>query len=605
VRRPGQKLARWLAGGSAGCLILGALVLMNRHPQTPPAVITQDRYIPPPPHEAARARVHFTDVTEATGIRFQHYTGAFLDQHNNESRYMPETMGPGVAIFDYDGDGRQDIFVVNSMDFPGRPSSRPAPTGRLYHNLGNMRFEDVTERSGLAMTCYGMGVIAADYDGDSRVDLLITTWGGPRLFRNLGGGRFAEVTRQVGLTAPQWHDEQGRHGPEWSTGALMFDADGDGKLDIFIANYVQWSPETDLYSTIDGKRKSYAKPDIYHGSSARLYLQRDGKFVDVTRSAGISNENSKSLGVALWDFDGDGRPDVVVANDTQPNLLYQNLGGGHFRERGVAAGIAYDENGTTRAGMGIDVADYSNDGMPGVAIANFSREPVSLFKMSAPGSFREATQQAGVAEPTYMALKFGLLFADLDLDGWQDLLLANGHIEPRVHDVEEAINYRERMTLLGNDGKGGFVDWTASAGNAFATAMVARGLAVGDLDGDGDLDIVVAENGGALHILRNDLAARNYVRVKLRGRQPNTDAIGATITLEAGGIKQHRMVRTGSSYLSQSELVQTFGLGQQALVDRITVRWPDGSQSNVETPDSRQTLVVSQPPAQRSVVSSR
>ena len=577
---------------SAVVLAISISLWLYQTPPVPPSIIKQDRYIPPPPSPRIKGRVRFTDVTEASGIQYLHHTGAFLDAHQNESRYMPETMGPGVVIFDYDGDGRQDIYVVNSSDFPGRSGSQPAPTGHLYRNLGNLHFEDVTERAGLAMACYGMGAVAADYDGDNRVDLLITSWGGPRLFRNLGNGTFKEVTRDVGLRTPEWHDEQGHQGPEWSTGALLFDADGDGQLDIFLGNYVHWSPEIDLYSTIDGKRKSYAKPDIYHGSSPRLYLQRKGKFVDVTQTSGIANENGKALGVALWDFDDDGRPDIVVANDTEPNFLYHNLGGGHFAERGVPAGIAYDENGTTRAGMGIDVADYMNDGKPAIAIANFSREPVSVFKMLAPGVFRETTQQSGVAEPSYMVLKFGLLFADFDLDGWQDLLFANGHIEPRIHDVEEGITYREPLKLLGNNGQGTFLDWTADAGEPFSTPMVARGLAVGDLDGDGDLDIVVVENGGSLHVLRNESPSRNYLRVKLRGSGRNPDAIGALITLEAGGMTQRRMVRTGSSYLSQSELAQTFGLGNLSIVDAVSVRWPDGQKTRITNPAIRQTLTI-------------
>ena len=574
---------------------VGFLFLLRQKPPVEPAVIKQESYIPPEPRPVATAGVTFTDVTEQTGIKFKHYTGAFQDQQQHDSRYMPETMGGGVVIFDYDGDGKPDIYVVNSADFPGRPSVRPEPTGRLYRNLGNLRFEDVTEKAGLAQSCYGMGAIAADYDGDGHPDLLVTTWGGPRLFRNLGNGSFREVTREVGLTSPKWHDDSGHEGPEWATGALMFDADGDGKLDIFVANYVHWSPQVDLYSTMDGRRKSYAKPDIYHGSSPRLYLQRGGKFVDVTRDSGIANENGKALGVALWDFDNDGRPDIVVANDTQPNFLYHNLGGGHFSERGVPAGIAYDENGTTRAGMGIDVADYMNDGGAAIAIGNFSREPVSVFKMQAPEVFRETSQQSGVAEPTYMVLKFGLVFADMDLDGWQDLLLANGHIEPHINEVEEAITYREPMKLLGNDGRGGFVDWTETAGPPFSTPLVGRGLAVGDLDGDGDLDIVVAENGGTLHVFRNEISPKSYLRVKLRGRGQNTDAIGAKITLSSGGVTQARMVRTGSSYLSQSELVQTFGLGDKGSVDKLSIRWPGGKRTEIEHPSTRQTLVVEEP----------
>ena len=590
-RKPFLRLA---AAGVFVLVIVGIVfaLWLRKRPAVEKPIIKQEAYIPPVPHAVAKSRVTFTDVTAESGIRFQHYTGAFLNERREESRYMPETMGSGVVIFDYDGDGKPDIYVVNSADFPGHSQSQPAPTGRLYHNLGNLRFEDVTERAGLAMSCYGMGAIAADYDGDSREDLLVTSWGGPRLFRNQGNGTFREVTQEVGLRAPQWQDDAGRRGPEWSTGALLFDADGDGKLDLFVANYVHWSPEVDLYSTIDGHRKSYAKPDIYHGSSPRLYLQRNGRFVDVTRESGISNENGKALGVALWDFNGDGRPDIVVANDTQPNFLYENLGGGRFIERGVAAGIAYDENGTTRAGMGIDVADFQNDGKPAIAIANFSREPLSVFKMQAPGIFREATQQAGVAEPSYMVLKFGLVFADIDLDGWQDIVLANGHIEPRINDVEEAVTYREPMKLLGNNGRGGFVDWTDSAGKPFATPIVGRGLAVGDLDGDGDLDIVVVENGGNLHIIRNDSAPANYLRVKLHGRGGNTDAIGAVVTLKAGGVTQTRMVRTGSSYLSQSELVQTFGLGEQKGVDTVSVRWPDGQSTSVANPATRRTMVI-------------
>lgn len=310
---------------------------------------------------------------------------------------------------------------------------------------------------------------------------------------------------------------------------MFFDADEDGALDLFVAYYVQWSPQIDVFSTIDGERKSYAKSDLYQGSSSRLYVQRQGRYVDVTRESGVFKDSGKALAVGLWDFNQDGRLDIAVANDTQPNFLFEAQGGARFIERALEAGIAYDENGGTRAGMGIDIGDTENNATAAIVIGNFSREPVSLFKMVGPGVFREASQQAGVSAPTYLSLTFGLLFADFDLDGWQDLVIANGHIEPRIQEVEAEVSYRQPVQLLGNDGKGRFIDWSASAGEALQAPIVGRGLAVGDMDEDGDLDFVVSENNGPLHLLRNDtpLVDRHYLRVTLAGNERNTDAIGA------------------------------------------------------------------------------
>jgi hypothetical protein len=542
----------------------------------------------------------FTDVTAQSGIGFRHVNGAFITANGAQSRYMPETMGGGVVIFDYDGDGDQDVLFVNGSYF--KPGDRRKALPALYENLGHWRFVDVTLQAGLVRPFHGMGAVAADYDGDGDADLLFTAVDGLRLYRNEGQGRFADAGRRAGLHPVYWTDEKGRTGPEWSTAAVLFDADGDADLDILSAQYVQWSVATDIPTTYDTVHKGYTTPRAYDGQSLRLWLRNGGRFHDATQGSGFEVAG-KALGMALWDFDGDGRLDVVVANDTSANFLFHNLGSGRFEEIGQAAGIAYDNDGNPRAGMGIDVADYLNDGTVGIAIGNFAEEPTSLFRMLKPLQFREDSGINGIAGPTLPLLTFGLVFADIDLDGRQDIVTANGHVEPAIRSVMPTLSHAQPLQWLRNLGNGRF----ANAGlefEALQTPMVGRGLAVGDLDGDGDLDLIAASNNGAPRILRNDLAKLNYLRVWLRGLPPNTDAIGARIRLHGSRTVQQRIVRTGGSYLSQSEMAQTFGLAPGESVQRLEVRWPDGAVSTIRNPAIHRGYRISHPKLPKPVISS-
>ncbi len=475
--------------------VLGAVAWFSfrTEPAKPAKPIEQSRYIPP---EATREEVPpmpFTDVTGDSGIAYRHDAGSFVAADGGDSRYLPECMGPGVVLFDPDQDGDQDLFVPNGCAFPGRPTRDPAPTAHYFENRGDFKFVDRSAEVGLALVGYGMGGVAADLDGDGDQDLVVTFWGGARLLRNETGSdglRFRDVSAEAGLVLPEWTDQEGRRGPEWPTSAALFDADGDRDLDLFLAVYVRWSPETDVFASLDGKRKSFTIPDRYKPSPSRLFLNDGhGRFTDGSEAAGLLAKPGKALGVALCDYDRDGRLDLFVANDSEPNFLFRNGGGGRFEEVGLDAGIAYDENARTRAGMGIDAAEYRNDGVPGIPIGNFANEPVALYRMDSPGFFRDVTQQEGVAAVTQLALTFGVVFADLDRDGLLDLVLANGHLEPHIQDVQAEIPYAQRPQILRNTGRGRFVDAGASGGPAFETPLVARGLGVADLDRDGDLDL--------------------------------------------------------------------------------------------------------------------
>jgi len=500
------------------------------------------------------------DATPAAGISFQHNTGAF------GAKYLPETMGSGCAFFDYDADGWPDILLVNGMDWPGHRRGRS--TLKLYRNNRDGAFSDVTQQAGLAVEMYGMGVAIADYNNDGLPDILITAVGQSRLFQNTPQGHFVEVTEKAGLG--------GRTG--FSTSALWFDFDRDGFLDLLVCNYVKWSPERDVFCSLDGKRKSYCTPEAYHGDTCWLFRNRgDGTFEDVTAKSGIFDMTSKSLGVAMIDYDRDGWPDVFIANDTQPNKLYRNLRNGSFEDIAVHAGVAFSEDGKARAGMGIDTADFDNSGDQGIAITNFDNEMMALYRRGRSGTYVDAAMGTGVGRASRESLGFGCSFLDIDLDGRLDLVAVNGHIDETVRQIRGGTGYAQPPHLFWNDGKGGFRDIAPSAGAGFATPKVARGLAYADFDRDGDLDLLITTNGGPAYLYRNDIGSRNRaLRVRLTGRKSNRDGIGAVVRVTTPEGTQSRMVRTGSSYLSQSELTLTFGLGQRESASRITVEWPSG-----------------------------
>ena len=501
-----------------------------------------------------------TDITGAAGIDFRHNSGAF------GSKYLPETLGPGCAFIDYDNDGWLDILLVNGMDWPGH--KRQHSTLKLYHNNRNGTFSDVTERAGLAVEMYGMGVAVADYNNDGLPDILITAVGQSRLFRNMGG-HFVDVTEKSGLA--------GRKG--FSTSALWFDFDRDGLLDLLICNYVKWSPELDVFCSVDGKRKSYCTPEAYHGDTCWLFRNRgNGTFEDVTAKSGIFDPTSKSLGVTLVDYDHDGWPDILVANDTQPNKLYRNRRNGTFEDVGLHAGVAFSEDGKARAGMGIDAADFDNSGVEGIAITNFDNEMIALYRPSKPGMYADVAMDAGIGQASRDSLGFGCSFLDINLDGRLDLVAVNGHIDETVRQIHGNTGYAQAPHLFLNRGGGHFQDVAAQAGGGFATPKVARGLAFGDFDRDGDLDLLLTTNQGPAHLYRNDVAAGAHsLRLRLIGTKSNRDAIGSVVRLTTADATQSRMVKTGSSYLSQSELTLTFGLGPRDSATKIVVEWASGT----------------------------
>ncbi len=522
--------------------------------------------------------IQFTDITAQAGIRFVRNSGAF------GKKYLPETMGSGVCFIDYDNDGWQDILFVNSMDWPGHKSHKSYPA--LYHNNHDGTFTDVTAQAGLDVEMYGMGCAVGDFDNDGNDDIYITALDHNHLFRNLGNGRFADVTAQAGV---------GSSG--FSTSAAWFDFDNDGKLDLVVDHYVDWSVATDKFCSLDGTHKSYCTPELYKGESITLYHNLGhGRFKDVTKEAGLNDPMDKALGIALIDYDNDGWMDLLITNDTQPNKLYHNNHNGTFTETGVAAGIAYSDAGKARAGMGTDAADYDNSGRQSLIIGNFANESIALYHNDGQGLFTDNALDAGVALPSAKSLTFGVLFFDYNLDGLPDIFALNGHVSDDVRVMQPSLSYAEPPLLFRNLGHGKFEDVSAKVGAALRQPVVGRGAAYADIDNDGDLDLALTTSNGPARLLRNDGANQNdMLRVKLVGTRSNRDGIGARVLLTTStGQRMSAMVKSGSSYLSQSELPLTFGLGKPDSSKRISleIRWPSGLKQTINDIHPDQFITV-------------
>lgn len=567
--------------------IAGGLVFwLTRHPAAGPQRVTA---LHPPQVAQMNVKlpvVKFADVTAAAGIAFRQENGAV------GQKLLPETMGGGVAWFDFDGDGDPDLLFVNSTWWPDDPrrAAGPAPTLALYRNDtvrgGEPKFTDVTAGSGLDVSLYGMGVACGDFDSDGRVDVFITAVGGNRLFHNLGGGKFADVTAAAGVAG-------GADG--WSTAATWMDIDNDGDLDLFVADYVRWSPALDreVNNTLVGIGRAYGRPWTFPGTLPHLYRNEGrGRFTDVSAASGLQMKNpatgmpmAKTLAVAPIDLNNDGFIDLVVANDTVQNFVFTNRHDGTFAEVGAATGIAFDPYGQARGAMGIDAARFRNDEALGIAIGNFANEMNALY-VSRPASreqllFTDEAITEGLGPASRQLLKFGLFFFDYDLDGRLDVLTANGHLEEDIGKVQQGVQYRQPAQLFWN--AGGVAGPTfvpadsTNAGPDLFRPLVGRGSAYADFDGDGDLDVVITQVKGPPVLFRNDQQlGHHWLRFKLVGTRSNRDAIGAWITVRLNGQTLARQVMPTRSYLSQSELPVTFGLGEATRVDEITVVWPGG-----------------------------
>lgn len=501
----------------------------------------------------------FIDATEKAGLSsFTHITGA------NGRYLLPETMGAGVGVFDYDQDGWPDIVLVNG----GRWENNTLPALTLYRNLADGTFEEVTEVAGLHTTsAFGMGVSIGDYDNDGDGDIFLSTVGRNLLFEN-EGGRFKKGGGQAGLADAN----------SWSTAAVWFDADLDGWLDLYVGNYVVWSTSTDRFCSTDGKTKQYCTPELYEGEAGRFYHNnRDGTFSDWTERAGFAASPGKTLGAVPLDVNRDGWPDLALANDTQRDELYLNDGDGTFTERGVVSGMAFDENGRPRAGMGIDTGVIDQGPEPSIVIGNFSKEMLGVYRHTLQGRFQDRSSVSKIGLPSLLTLTFGLKLLDVDLDGDLDLFTANGHIIPQVNAHGDGITYRQPPHLFLNDGAGSFVDVAADI-SVFKQKVVGRGTATFDYDRDGDLDLLLTENGGKVFLYENTAAdmGRPFVTVSVEGNTSNRSGYGTQLVAKIGDTLQYRTIRSGMSYLSHSESIASFGLGVVQSVDTLVVNWPSG-----------------------------
>jgi hypothetical protein len=538
------------------------------------------------------ASVKFTDVTESLGIRFKH------EASPTSQKYLLETMGSGVALFDYDGDGRLDLYLINGarIDDPMRAGALPVKDGarywnRLYRQKSDGTFEDTTEKARVAGAGYGMGAAVGDYDNDGDEDLYVTAFPSNALYRNNGDGTFADVTATAGVVASGW-----------STSAAFVDYDRDGLLDIFVSRYLDWAFEPNPYC---GERRpgyrAYCHPDVFKGVPALLFHNEgNGRFLDVSKKAGVANPEGKSLGVAVADFDRDGLIDIFVANDSVRQFLYRNRGDGTFEEVALLAGAAFNEDGKVFAGMGVDFADYDNDGLPDVVVTNLSNDRYALFRNGGDETFFYTTNTSGLGRITLPYSGWGTRFMDYDNDGWKDLFVAQGHVLDTIELTSPNLRYLEPPLLARNTGRASgerFVDVSAKSGEIFGQSWAARGMAAGDIDADGDLDIVVTTTNGKAYVLRNDGGNAGYwLRLRLVGRKSNRDGIGADVRLiSASGAAQHATATTTSSYLSASDRRVHFGLGSDKSVKSLEIRWPSGATQRLADIAVNRELIVTEP----------
>jgi len=526
----------------------------------------------------------FVDVTVAGGIQFHHYAS------QTAKKYMVEIMGSGVALFDYDNDGRLDIFLVN-----GAPITDPTPAGtiprktdpkywhRLYHQKPDGTFEDVTERAGVQGFGYGFGVAVGDYDNDGLEDLFVTEYGGNRLYHNEGDGTFTDVTEKAGVG-----------GSGWSSGAAWVDLDNDGLLDLVVLRYVQWDFE-DRPCMVNRTIRAYCHPDNFQPIAPLVYRNLgSGRFAEVSREIGLSKPG-KGLGIAIADYDRDGHIDIYVSNDSMTGYLYHNKGNGTFEEVALQAGVGVTEHGRTYAGMGVDFADYNNDGLPDLAVADLALQMYALYENVGKGFFQDATDSSGLGNITLQHSGMGLRFVDYDNDGWKDLLVSQGHVVDTVDLVNPNLHYREPMLLLRNTGKG-FVDVSAASGEIFHQPWAGRGLAVGDINNDGRIDAVVSTSEGPAHVILNETLTENHwLILKLTGRKSNRDGIGAEVKVVTARGAQYATVTTASSYLSSSDKRVHFGLGPETTVRKVEIRWPSGIIQTLNDVRSDQILPVDEP----------
>jgi enediyne biosynthesis protein E4 len=522
---------------------------------------------------AAPSGITFTDVSATAGIKFTHNSG------RAGKKFLPETLGSGGAFIDVDGDSWPDIILVNSKDW--------APKGRknlsaLYRNNGNGTFTNITAASGLDVEMYGLGIAVGDYDNDGKDDVYITALEGDRLFHNEGKGKFRDVTKAAGI-----------NNANFGTSAAFLDYDKDGKLDLFVANYVQWTEKGDLWCSLDGTTKSYCTPESYKGTSSKLYHNLGSSFEDATKKAGVDDPNSKSLGITVFDYNMDGWPDLFVANDTQPNKLYRNNKNGTFSEAGMSAGVAYSEDGVARGAMGADTADYDRSGRPHLLVGNFSNQMLGLYYNEGKGLFVDEAPKSTVGRASLLSLAFGVFFFDYDLDGYPDILAANGHIEEEIGRVQPKVQFKEPPLLFRNQGQKKFENASDAVGAQFTRPIVARGAAYADYDKDGDLDVLLTTNHGPAYLYRNDGGNKNnFLCIRTRGVKSNRDGIGAVVRVESAGGKQWSVVRSGSSYASQSDLALTFGLAKDPTVTAIDVEWPSGTKDHITNIKANQFITV-------------